>query len=496
MAIQVASLFGVLTLDDKQFQQSIDNAQSGLKTTAEKLQTFGGNMQKAGLLTMAAATPVLAFGANAVRSAGASQEAAAQLNAVLTSTGGVAGVTAEGAQALATNLQSVTRFSDETVLSGENMLLTFTNIGAKGGVFDQATVTTLDMATALGQDVTQSAMQLGKALNDPINGVTALQRVGVTFTDSQKAQIEAMVKSGDVMGAQTLILQELQREFGGSAVAAGKTFPGQLDIMTNKIDDANEKIGGALIPALSKVTEKLSPIIDDVSAWIEKNPDLVLGIGGVAGGAFVLGGVLSVVGTIVSVGGTLLSGLGLLLGILSGPVGLVVLIGGLVAAAAAGYPGGLPKLLSDAAESAQKLIKIIDWTLNKWVQDLAESFHNLAIYLGLATDASGRWEKGGVKSSGGGDFKYGDGGSGGGARGFRASGGPVMAGGAYIVGEQGPELFTPSTSGNISTAQQTAGMMGGMHIGAVNVYANSYAEGQAAAAGFMDKARSMGYSFG
>lgn len=71
-----------------------------------------------------------------------------------------------------------------------------------------------------------------------------------------------------------------------------------------------------------------------------------------------------------------------------------------------------------------------------------------------------------------------------------------MGGGSYLVGEQGPELFTPSVSGNISTAQQTAGMMGGMHIGAVNVYANSYEGGQAAAAGFMDKARSMGYSFG
>ena len=174
MATQVASLFGVLTLDDKQFQQGLDNAQSGLKTTGEKLQAFGGGMQKAGLLTMAAATPVLAFGANAVRSAGASQEAAAQLNAVLTSTGGVAGVTADGAQALASNLQNVTRYSDETVLSGENMLLTFTNIGAKGGIFDKATLTTLDMATALGMDVPNAAMTLGKALNAALRGANTV----------------------------------------------------------------------------------------------------------------------------------------------------------------------------------------------------------------------------------------------------------------------------------------------------------------------------------
>ena len=33
---------------------------------------------------------------------------------------------------------------------------------------------------------------------------------------------------------------------------------------------------------------------------------------------------------------------------------------------------------------------------------------------------------------------------------FKAAGGPVMAGGSYIVGEKGPELFTPSSSGNIT----------------------------------------------
>jgi hypothetical protein len=34
--------------------------------------------------------------------------------------------------------------------------------------------------------------------------------------------------------------------------------------------------------------------------------------------------------------------------------------------------------------------------------------------------------------------------------GFRASGGPVARGSSYIVGEKGPELFTPGTSGNIT----------------------------------------------
>ena len=178
----------------------------------------------------------------------------AQLEQVIKSTGGAAGVSAEMANDLATSLQDVTRFEDDAIVSGENMLLTFTNIGKD--VFPAATETMLDMSQALGQDMQASAVQLGKALNDPIAGISALSRVGVTFTDSQKEMIESMVKAGDTAGAQKLILQELQREFGGSARAAGETFAGKLDILQNKLGGIKDTIGTALLPVLTELADK------------------------------------------------------------------------------------------------------------------------------------------------------------------------------------------------------------------------------------------------
>src|SRR5512138_1876374 len=141
------------------------------------------------------------FLAQSVGEAMSSQEALSQLDAVLKSTGGAAGVTRDQALGLATSLQKVTRFSDEAVLGGENMLLTFTSIGKE--VFPRATQTILDMSTALKQDLQSSAIQLGKALNDPISGITALRRVGVQFTDEQEEMIKKMVEGGDLMKAQT-----------------------------------------------------------------------------------------------------------------------------------------------------------------------------------------------------------------------------------------------------------------------------------------------------
>ncbi len=177
------------------------------------------------------------------------QEGLAQTNQVIASTKGVAGVTANAVLDLATQYSHLTKFSDDTVQASENMLLTFTNIGKN--VFPMATKTVLDMSQALGQDTKSSAIQLGKALNDPIQGVSALQRVGVTFTQTQKDQIKHFMDTNNIAGAQGIILQELQKEFGGSAEAAGKTFGGQLAIAQQRLDDVKQAIGDKLMPILA-----------------------------------------------------------------------------------------------------------------------------------------------------------------------------------------------------------------------------------------------------
>src|SRR5690606_25828234 len=125
---------------------------------------------------------------------------------------------------LSGSMQQLTTYGDEAVLQMENLLLTFTSI--KGPVFKEATAVILDVSTALGQDLQSSAIQVGKALNDPVIGITALQRVGVSFTETQKKVITQLVKTGDIAGAQKLILAELSKEFGGAANAAANTFGG------------------------------------------------------------------------------------------------------------------------------------------------------------------------------------------------------------------------------------------------------------------------------
>jgi len=250
-----------------------DHTEHGTSKASAALKRFGQI-----LFSVLAVREIIHFGEATVKAFSESQDAIAQTEAVLKSTNQVAGVTAKVVTDLATSLQKQTKYSDESIRSAENMLLTFTNIGKD--VFPDTTRAVLDMSTAMGQDLQSTSIQVGKALQDPVLGATALQRVGVRLTESQKDLIQQMVGVGDTAGAQKVILQELQREFGGSAEAAGGTFSGSLAKLKNSFNDVQEAIGGALVKGFTPLAQKMSDFVasdkfqlwlKNLTAWMEVN---------------------------------------------------------------------------------------------------------------------------------------------------------------------------------------------------------------------------------
>jgi len=204
-----------------------------------------------------------------------SDKIAKQTDAVLKSTGGSANETAAQVSALADALSAKTGIDDETIQSGENLLLTFTNIrnevGKGNDIFNQATIATNDMSAALGQDLKSSSIQLGKALNDPIKGITALRRVGVAFTDQQIKQITAMQKSGNLIGAQKIILGELTKEFGGSAVSQ-RTAAKQMQV---SLENLGESVGRVLAPPINFLLELLTKVL----GFLTRYPAALVAVG-------------------------------------------------------------------------------------------------------------------------------------------------------------------------------------------------------------------------
>jgi len=188
------------------------------------------------------------------------EKAQAQLGAAIASTGGAAGKSLQDLNAHAAALQKITAFGDETINAMQGVLLTFTQI--KGDQFDAATAAILNVATAMGTDLKSAALQVGKALNDPVLGMTALSRSGIQFTEAQKEMVKGMVASNNVIGAQTIILAELERQFGGSAEAARNTLGGALASLRNAFGDLFE-LSGPASEGLRASIERLTKAVSD-----------------------------------------------------------------------------------------------------------------------------------------------------------------------------------------------------------------------------------------
>lgn len=202
-----------------------------------------------------------------------------QTENVINATGGAAGRTRKQVDAMAGRLEKMTGAEAEAVTEGQNMLLTFKNI--KGKNFDLATKSMLDMGVAMnkgsleGLDLSKTSIQMGKALNDPIKGITALSKVGVSFTDSQKKQIKAMQEAGDMAGAQKIILKELKSEFGGAAKAAGQTTEGMIAKIKNTFGNIAESTLSFVLPAMMKlmgfVNRKVMPALERFGVWLKND---------------------------------------------------------------------------------------------------------------------------------------------------------------------------------------------------------------------------------
>jgi phage-related minor tail protein len=245
-------------------------------------------------LSVAVTAPILAAGAAAIQGAQQQAQAMAQVNAALASMGDGVGRTADQLSKAADQMELNSLFDADVILSKVTAnLLTFGNVAGKQ--FDRAQQAAIDMATRMGTDPQVAAIMLGKALNDPIKGITALSRVGVQLDADQQNMIRSMVAAGDTAGAQGVILSELERQYGGAGKAAADASPWRAAQVA--MGQAGDTIGTILIPVIAKVAEwvKVAAL-----AFTELSPGMQETIVTMAAVAAAIGPILLVIGPLVS----------------------------------------------------------------------------------------------------------------------------------------------------------------------------------------------------
>lgn len=198
------------------------------------------------------------------------QSVAAVTNQLIETTGGVANVTAQEVLGLGDALERTTNFESEVTQEAENMLLTFkgvrNEVGAGNDIFNRAVVAAGDLATVLGSDMRGATLQLGKALQDPTRGVNALRRAGVDFTVEQRELIKSLVAENDLLGAQKIVLGEVESQVGGTAAAAVTAS----DRIKNSLGNIVEAFGAGLLSPTDEFADRLPALVDEIAPTVER----------------------------------------------------------------------------------------------------------------------------------------------------------------------------------------------------------------------------------
>ena len=194
---------------------------SGLRTAAGKTATFGStatkvfNLAKTAMLGLTLAViryiPILAnMGAE-------SRKADIQLRFMLENMQGVSkatNATVKRMDAYATSVSIATAVDDELIKTVQKKLLMFKAVRLSademGGAFDRATSAAIDLAAGGFGEMESNAVKLGRMLQDPTTSLTALNKAGVVFTETEKKKIIQLAKSGKLYEAQDAILQRMR----------------------------------------------------------------------------------------------------------------------------------------------------------------------------------------------------------------------------------------------------------------------------------------------
>jgi phage-related protein len=272
------------------------------KTFSQKFDSMGRSMSDfGGTMTTHVTLPLLAAGAAVFAAFSEEEEAIARMTGALRANAGQANVTGDEIRNLASQLQKTTTFADDATISAAGLLLTFHHIrnelGDGNKVFDRTLVAAQNLSAALGTDLESATMQLAKALENPATGLTALTRSGTTFTAQQKDMIRTMADAGDTLGAQRMILDVVESQYGGMAETMAQTTRGKIKQSLNTLGDSMEQFGALLVPMVDKVSEFIKQLGDGLANLEPETRQTIVMFAGIAAA---IGPVLLVVGKLIT----------------------------------------------------------------------------------------------------------------------------------------------------------------------------------------------------
>ena len=262
-------------------EKSLKDAAAASSELSEK-QSALGRVLTSGTAVIAGVTAaiagVVAVSKDLISIYSIQEQAEVRLEATLRATGSAIGMSSKELRDLASSFQELTTYGDEAIIEVEKLFVASGSISRQA--LPRATEAVLDLAAAMGEDLGASAKRLAKALADPKSNLDSLKDANIQLSDAQKEEIKALQEQGDLLGAQSIILEKVESSYGGIAKALADTDTGKLTQISNVWGDIKEGLGKGLLDSISPALDVLYEKLTKISAWITKNvtADDVIGL--------------------------------------------------------------------------------------------------------------------------------------------------------------------------------------------------------------------------
>lgn len=189
-----------------------------------------------------------------VRIAAEAERSEARMAAMWKATGMTAGFSRGELDDQVDSLAARTPFNDEKIRDAMTQLMSYRQVS--GETFREVMTMATGLSELMGRDLTGAVHTLGRALEDPVNGLDSLRRAGVMFTPTQKEMIKDLVEHGRKAEAVAIILERLRKS--GFADLAGEV--NKEGGYTKAISGAS-KATGELFEALGKTSVIKAPVV-------------------------------------------------------------------------------------------------------------------------------------------------------------------------------------------------------------------------------------------
>ena len=384
-----------LLADVNKFVSGMNDADNSSKTLKSKIGKYSKAMA-ASFLAVGAAAGAMAIkiGVDSVKAAVEDEASQNKLAQALRNTVNATDATIASTEQFISKQQLAYGVSDNKLRPA---LANLARATGDVGKAQQLTNLAMDISVATGKDLETVSLTLGKAYNGNFG---ALTKLGIPLD-------AAIKKSGDF----NLVQGELTRLFGGAASENTKTYAGQLAIVKERIGELQEGIGAGLLPQLKILLEQINMAAKGFSGEDPK---------GLSNRARELAGVMGDNGAYS--------------------------VGGAIKEVTIAFSKLFTTVTSDGDQSAASLNTLADALLS-----VAGAINSVANAYKKARDIGGSIMDFLTISPGEGP-KFADSALGKALQyNKRALGGPVSNTNSYLVGENGPELFTPNVGGKITS---------------------------------------------